>query len=409
MARRIAGYVKLWGDRGQKAGDVLILVRQRGPLFEAIIRALKNARVPVAGADRLVLTEHIAVMDLMALADCLLLEDDDLALASVLKSPLFGITEEQLFELAWQRKGSLRASLRGKAGDVLFGAIGKALDELARAARTMTPFGFFAHVLGARRGRQKFLARLGPEANDALDEFLNLALDYEQRETPSLQGFLAWLRAAKSEVRRDMEMGRDEVRVMTVHGAKGLEANTVILADTTTPPAGSHPPKLLELAAHDPEKWEPVFGKDHAQSKKVGGIVWAKGKSEDVDAMANARQTALDAARDEYRRLLYVAMTRAAERLVVCGAQGDRKIPDGCWYQLVRDALEDECVSRRSRRQERRRAALSQVRSTRSDGERNDLRIGCAADQSSRLVDARRTHRAAGHARRHTVERRRRG
>ena len=345
LARRIAGYVKLWGDRGQKAGDVLILVRQRGPLFEAIIRALKNARVPVAGADRLVLTEHIAVMDLMALADCLLLEDDDLALASVLKSPLFGITEEQLFELAWQRKGSLRASLRGKAGDVLFGAIGKALDELARAARTMTPFGFFAHVLGARRGRQKFLARLGPEANDALDEFLNLALDYEQRETPSLQGFLAWLRAAKSEVRRDMEMGRDEVRVMTVHGAKGLEANTVILADTTTPPAGSHPPKLLELAAHDPEKWEPVFGKDHAQSKKVGGIVWAKGKSEDVDAMANARQTALDAARDEYRRLLYVAMTRAAERLVVCGAQGDRKIPDGCWYQLVRDALEDECVS----------------------------------------------------------------
>jgi ATP-dependent helicase/nuclease subunit A len=343
LARRIAAHVKLWRERGLKAGEVLILVRQRGPLFEAIIRALKNAGVPVAGADRLVLTEHIAVMDLMALADCLLLEDDDLALASALKSPLFGITEEQLFELAWKRKGSLRASLRGKTDDTLFGAINNELDELARAARTMTPFGFFAHVLGARRGRRKFLARLGPEANDALDEFFNLALDYEQRET-SLQGFLAWLRAAKSEVRRDMEMARDEVRVMTVHGAKGLEANTVILADTTTPPAGAHPPKLLELAAHDPEKWEPVFGKDHAQSKKVGAIVWAKGKTEDVDAMTQARRGALDAARDEYRRLLYVAMTRAAERLVVCGAQGDRKIPDGCWYQLVRDALETECV-----------------------------------------------------------------
>ncbi len=301
--------------------------------------------MPVAGADRLVLTEHIAVMDLMALADCLLLEDDDLALASVLKSPLFGITEEQLFELAWNRKGSLRASLRGKSGDVLFGAIGKTLDELARAARTMTPFGFFAHVLGAQRGRKKFLARLGPEANDALDEFLNLALDYEQRETPSLQGFLAWLRAAKSEVRRDMEMARDEVRVMTVHGAKGLEANTVILADTTTPPAGAHPPKLLELAD--------------------GAIVWAKGKAEDVEAMADARQAALDAARDEYRRLLYVAMTRAAERLVVCGAQGDKKIPDGCWYQLVRDALEDECVSEEADDGERQGAALSQARSAR--------------------------------------------
>ena len=115
LARKIAAQVKLWMARGRKAGDVLVLVRQRGPLFEAIIRALKNAEIPVAGADRLVLTEHIAVMDLMALADALLLPDDDLALASVLKSPLFGLSEEQLFELAWDRKGSLRASLRGKA------------------------------------------------------------------------------------------------------------------------------------------------------------------------------------------------------------------------------------------------------------------------------------------------------
>ena len=112
LAQKIAAHVKLWRANGLAARDVLVLVRQRGPLFEAIIRALKNADVPVAGADRLVLTEHIAVMDLMALADCLLLPDDDLALASVLKSPLFGLTEEQLFELAWNRKGSLRASLR---------------------------------------------------------------------------------------------------------------------------------------------------------------------------------------------------------------------------------------------------------------------------------------------------------
>ena len=132
--------------------------------------------IPVAGADRLVLTEHIAVMDLMALADCLLLPDDDLALASVLKSPLFGLSEEQLFDLAFDRKGSLRASLRDKPD---FAATNGALDELANAARALTPFGFFAHVLGANRGRAKFLARLGPEANDALDEFLNLALDYE--------------------------------------------------------------------------------------------------------------------------------------------------------------------------------------------------------------------------------------
>ena len=325
LARRIAAQVKLWMTRGLKPGDVLVLVRQRGPLFEAIIRALKDSGVPVAGADRLVLTEHIAVMDLIALADALLLPDDDLALASVLKSPLFGLSEEQLFTLAWDRKGSLRVSLRTRAkADPAFAATNSTLDELAQAAQSLTPFGFFARVLGAMRSRAKFLARLGPEANDALDEFLNLALDYEARETPSLQGFLNWLRAAQSEVRRDMEMARDEVRVMTVHGAKGLEANTVILADTTTPPGGPRDPRLLTL--------------------DNGALVWATARANDVDAMMDARALAQQDARDEYRRLLYVAMTRAAERLVICGARGKNKIPEGCWYQLVENAMADKCV-----------------------------------------------------------------
>jgi ATP-dependent helicase/nuclease subunit A len=325
LAQRIAKHVKLWTARGLSPGEVLVLVRQRGPLFEAVIRALKDADVPVAGADRLVLTEHIAVMDLMVLADALLLEDDDLALASVRKSPLFGLTEEQLFELAWNRKGSLRNALRAKTSDALFGAVEGELTKLADNARKLSPFGFFADVLGPRHGRKKFLARLGPEANDALDEFLNVALDYETRETPSLQGFLAWLRAAQSEVKRDMELSRDEVRVMTVHGAKGLEAETVILADTTTEPKGAHPPKLLALAD--------------------GALVWATRQQDDTEAMAAAREGANVAARDEYRRLLYVAMTRAKERLVICGAKGDKKIPDGCWYQLADDALRGDCVS----------------------------------------------------------------
>jgi ATP-dependent helicase/nuclease subunit A len=301
---------------------VLVLVRQRGPLFEAVIRALKNAGIAVAGADRLVLTEHIAVMDLLALADCLLLPDDDLALASVLRSPLFGLSDVQLFDIAFGRKGSLRASLRGKPD---FATTNVALDELANAARRLTPFGFFTHVLGAQHGRAKFLVRLGLEANDALDEFLNLALDYERRETPSLQGFVNWLRAAQSEVKRDMEMLRDEVRVMTVHGAKGLEAHTVILADTTTPPTGPRDPRLLAF--------------------DNGALVWATARGTDVGAMSDARSAAQQAARDEYRRLLYVAMTRAKERLVIAAAQGCNKIPDGCWYQLVDDALREACVS----------------------------------------------------------------
>ena len=212
-------------------------------------------------------------MDLIVLADALLLPDDDLALATVLKSPLVGLDDEQLFEIAWDRKGSLRQAVRKRQP-----ALAARLDEWATVARALTPFAFYAQLLGAGQGRKKFLARLGHEATDALDEFLNLALDYERQETPSLQGFVAWLRAAQSEVKRDMEIARDEVRVMTVHGAKGLEAKTVILADTTTPPAGWHPPRLLKLPAQN------------AAPDTPDRLVWAGPKSADAGAMSAARE-----------------------------------------------------------------------------------------------------------------------
>ncbi len=229
--------------------------------------------------------------------------------------------------------GRLRSALRAKAADdPAFAEADAALDELAGKARALTPFAFYAHVLGAMGGRKNFLARLGIEASDPLDEFLNLALDYERRETPSLQGFLDWIRAAQSEVKRDMEMGRDEVRVMTVHGAKGLEAQNVILIDsTTTRPEGAHPPRLLTA---------PIPGAPPG----ADALIWAVARDKDAGPMAAARAAALDAARDEYRRLLYVAMTRAAERLIVCGTKGVNKSPEGCWHQLVLDALKPESV-----------------------------------------------------------------
>ncbi len=308
--------------RAARYGDVLVLVRQRGPLFEAIIRALKNENVEVAGADRLLLTEHIAVMDLMALADALLLREDDLALATVLRSPLFGFEDEDLFAIAWGRgRASLRAALKRKSAErELFAAAAARLDELAEDARAGGPFAFYARLLGVGGARRRFLMRLGAEANDALDEFLNLALDYERREAPSLQGFIAWLRAACAEVKRDMEIARDEVRVMTVHGAKGLEAPIVILADTMTPPAGPRPPRLIKLAD--------------------GGLIWAGRKDDDVPPVAAAREAARIEAENEYRRLLYVAMTRAADRLIVCGADGEKARPKNCWYDLVRKPLD---------------------------------------------------------------------
>ena len=336
LAEKIALTVRGWIANGATvgperrpltAGDVLVLVRQRGPLFEAIIRALKNTGVAVAGADRLVLTEHIAIVDLMALADALLLPQDDLALAVALKSPLFGFDEDMLFNLAWNRRASLRETLAARAGDNLFFATADALlNRCTAMARHATPFAFFAWLLGPEHGRRQMFARLGVEAADALEEFLELALDYERREPPSLQGFLHWLRSADAVVKRDMEISRDEVRVMTVHGAKGLEAPVVILADTTTPPAGPHAPGLLAVPQPRAAPGAPPC------------LVWPGPKKDDVEAVATARALAKAEAEDEHRRLLYVAMTRAAERLIVCGSQGKFR-PAGCWYDLVVEGL----------------------------------------------------------------------
>jgi ATP-dependent helicase/nuclease subunit A len=328
LAERIATTVAGLCRDGRRAGEVLILVRQRGALFNHVIRALKNARIPVAGADRLILTDHIAIEDLLALADALLLPDDDLALAVALKSPLFGLDEDELFLIARDRRDNLRQALRDKAPHTPRLAAALALLERCEAqAALLRPFAFFAWLLGAERGRARILARLGHEAADPLDEFLQALLDFEGREIPSLQGFVNWLRSADTEIKRDMEMARDEVRVMTVHGAKGLEAPIVILADTTTQPKGPRPPRLLRL----PQPGAPGL---------PSGIIWVGPKADDVGIVADARDIALAEAEDEYRRLLYVAMTRASERLIVCGVGG--RTPGGCWYDLVHQAFDND-------------------------------------------------------------------
>jgi ATP-dependent helicase/nuclease subunit A len=320
--RRLVESGTMTGSTGKRRalryGDMLVLVRRRGNAFDAVIQALKHAGIPVAGADRLKLTEHIAIIDLMNLADALLLPQDDLALAVALKSPLFGLTEDDLFELAWQRKGSLRSALSLHAA--ADGRIKAALNRLENCERRFdkeTPFAFFAWLLGGDGGRRRILRRLGHEANDALDEFLELALGYERKAPASLQGFLSWLRAADTEVKRDMEISRNEVRVMTVHGAKGLEAPVVFLVDTTSSPSDTQRPKLVHL----PD----------------GVVVWAGRKADDPAAVAAARTAMLGETEDEYRRLLYVAMTRAADRLIVGGCMPGNmnSVRKHSWYDLI--------------------------------------------------------------------------
>jgi ATP-dependent helicase/nuclease subunit A len=342
LARRIeAGIKSLIADgtqtgaigkrRSLRYGDVLVLVRRRGRAFDAIIQALKHANIPVAGADRLKLTEHIAIIDLMNLADALLLPQDDLALAVALKSPLFGLDDDDLLKLAWGRKGSLRDALAGHAEtDDKIASAQRRLSACESRFAAETPFAFYAWLLGGDGGRERILRRLGHEANDALDEFLELALGYERKAPASLQGFMAWLRAADTEVKRDMEITRDEVRVMTVHGAKGLEAPVVFLVDTTSSPADSQRLNLIRLP------------QGNAAPHAPGVVVWAGRKADDPPAVAEARSAMTDETEDEYRRLLYVAMTRAADRLIVGGCMpGNRnEVRPLSWYDLIAKGLE---------------------------------------------------------------------
>jgi ATP-dependent helicase/nuclease subunit A len=341
LAKRIQAEIKslisagtMTGSRDARRrlryGDVLVLVRRRGNAFDAVIQALKHANIPVAGADRLKLTEHIAIIDLMNLADALLLPRDDLALAVALKSPLFGLDDDDLFTLAWQRKGSLRQALDQHVSESeKFRVALRRLEACERRFTIETPFAFYAWVLGGDGGRARILKRLGHEATDALDEFLELALAYERKAPASLQGFMAWLRAADTEVKRDMEITRNEVRVMTVHGAKGLEAPVVFLVDTTTSPSDTQRLRLIHLP------------QGNAAPNAHGVVVWAGRKAEDPASVAAARQKMLDDTEDEYRRLLYVAMTRAADRLIVGGCMpGNRNaIRTFSWYDLIDKGL----------------------------------------------------------------------
>lgn len=341
LARRIQSEIKRLVDDGTmtgstgarrplRYGDVLVLVRRRGNAFDAVIQALKHANIPVAGADRLKLTEHIAIIDLMNLADALLLPQDDLALAVALKSPLFGLGDDDLFKLARDRKGSLRAALTARAAtDGLLRDVLWRLEHCERRVVHETPFAFYAWLLGGDGGRARILQRLGHEANDALDEFLELALNYERKAPASLQGFMAWLRAADTEVKRDMEISRNEVRVMTVHGAKGLEASVVFLVDTTTSPSDTQRLKLINLP------------QGNAGPHAPGVVVWAGRKAEDPASVVTARAAMIADTEDEYRRLLYVAMTRAADRLIVggCLPGNMNTVRKLSWYDLITKGL----------------------------------------------------------------------
>ena len=334
LAHELAQTIKSWIgrrtivalNRAVAPQDILILVRSRDGFFDALIRALWSAGVPVAGADRLKLGENIAVLDLLALAQFCIMPEDDHALAAILKSPLFAdpLSEDDLLAIAAERgTQSLWSRLRA-SGNPRCRAAAELLEPLIRGAPAARPFEFFSAVLGLSRGR--FLARLGSEANDAIDAFLETALGFEESHATSLAGFVNWFAASEIEIRRNMEQAAGEVRIMTVHGAKGLEAPIVILPDTVSVPDHRNTSALLMLPAGSANAKVPL---------------WLAPKLFNSQPLQYLKLTRQASQTDEHRRLLYVAMTRARDELYVCGYAGKRAASSDCWYETVSQGLQD--------------------------------------------------------------------
>ncbi|MER2535398.1 MAG: double-strand break repair helicase AddA [Rhizobiaceae bacterium] len=348
VAETVAATIRHWLDIGERIdgqgrrlapGDIMVLVRKRDSFVHALSRSLKNKGVPVAGADRLLLAGHIAVKDMIALGRFLLQPGDDLSLAALLRSPVFSVSEEALYRLAAGRPVtmSLGASLRLHAReDGELAGIAARLDAWGAEAAFSPVFEFYSSVLARGGVRRRMIARLGPEAGDILDEFLSFCLAEERAGLPGLEAFLATLESAGPEIKREMDQGRDEVRIMTVHAAKGLEAPVVFLVDSGSAPfSDQHLPRLMPFDMKHPD----CIGT---------GYLWRSGS--DV-ANAFSRQAILrarDRADDEYRRLLYVGMTRAEDRLIVCGYHGRQPRRPTTWHALVEQALAGAAESRQA-------------------------------------------------------------
>ena len=330
LAQKLADHAKALIDEAPwlttqnqrlRPGDIMFLLRSRGELASLLVAQLHERGVPVAGIDRLRLLQPLVVQDLLATVRFVLQPDDDLSLACLLVSPLFGWSQERLLERGYRpdKSVSLWQHLRGH-GDIADELA--PLEDMLGRADFVTVYDFLEHTLsGPVAGRRKFAARLGNESLVPMEEMLNAAIQFEQQQGGGLQNFLDWFDSGDIEIKREGESDTNEVRVMTVHGAKGLQAPVVILADTTADPT-KKPDRSAELLIDEGRRAPLLPIRKAEESARLADIV----------EMQKKRESA------EHMRLLYVAVTRAEERLIMTGSLGiSRKgvAPEQSWYAAL--------------------------------------------------------------------------
>lgn len=323
LAQEIAARIKAMvnetylSDHPLNFRDFMVLVRKRDAFVEDFIRACKEMHVDICGADKMVLTDQIAVQDLISFGKFLLLPNDDLSLAEILKSPLFGLDDDDLIKLCRNKN---KIPLWTRLGDMPeYRETYETLQYLLNQLDYIRPYELYNYILSTQNGRHKFINRMGIEVEDALDEFMNLTIAFEQQNTPSLQGFIEWMGQSEVVIKRQTEQKDiNAVRLMTVHGSKGLQAPIVFLPDTISVKSSKCEQRVL-------------FDNGYAYYPLNG--------SSYEDNCLKAKECNDVKADDEYRRLLYVGLTRAEDQMIICGYANSDKIKSESWFKLCEKML----------------------------------------------------------------------
>ncbi len=335
MANHIGETIKNWinnkkslpsHDRPIEPGDIMILVKSRNAFLDQLVRALKTKDIPVSGVDRMVLKDQLVIQDLIALMKFALLPDDELNLATILKSPLIGWNEEKLYKYCYKRQSSLWSNIKQNITD---DPTVNWLKHLIIMGSKATPYDFISDILqkpcpnDEMSGLRAIKSRLGEECLDPLNEFINKTLEYEKENSANLQNFVQSHHFDDSQIKRQMDEGQKAVRIMTVHGSKGLQSPIVILPDTVRSSRGN--------------KTERIFWPD-----KTGHAFPYFCPTSDLlpSACQEAKQTLQEREDQEYRRLLYVALTRAEDMLYIGGYKGKKDMIDESWYKYVSNAFD---------------------------------------------------------------------
>lgn len=343
IAQRIAKKIRYWLDHGYRLvsseevtegsrpvgpGDIMILLERRSRMMPAIVRALKDYHVPVAGVDRLEIKEHPAVQDIIALCRFLLLPQDDLALAEVLRGPFIRMGDDDLFKLAHARMGSLWQSVQQADA---FALVRDYLAQWLSKLDFIEPFALITQILTQpcpadnQSGLHALTLRLGQDAIDPVEELLTFILQQSGTDASTLQGFMRIFSRYEEETKRDLMKAEGSVRVLSVHGSKGLEAPIVFMPDTMR--------NFNRKATHPLFYWNtdnvplPAFEKNC------------------VEALENAKALSKQASEEEHQRLLYVALTRARDVLIVGGVEGQKANKSANWYGYCRAAMETLAIS----------------------------------------------------------------